>query len=815
MIKLSRHAMGVSVVTGLAVAAFLLGTVDLPLVGATQASPSKIADFYVAINGKDNWSGTRETPNERGTDGPFATPDRARRAVQQLSKRGRNAPIVVMFRQGTYFLNEPLKFTSSDSGSATAPIVYEAYRGETAVISGGRKLSNWRNASGNTWTTQLSSDQFQNFENLFFNEQRRFRPRTTVNSYLYNEGPVLSPERTDVCSTSPEKRAEKKQKEITDQSTRQGEGRRSRGDRLSRRQGRRQNRQGRQGQRDSGQQGWICSDRFLYRNSDVAGTYHSIALGDVEILTFEKWTMSRMRLASVDPGSHSAYLTGPTMKGQNYGFLPGHRYLIENVKEALNQPGQWYLDRCTNPPACTSSNGEWTLTYLAKPGENPNTASVIAPQLSQIIVGKGLQYVTFKGLTFAHDNWVPGPQGLGDTQGGPGVTAALAFSDSSHIVFDSDIVAHTQGYGLEFTGGSSQNQIINNALYDVGYGGIRIGAKTADGDTDNNVPGYTRIENNIIAGGGRVIPSGIGTGVWSGNAHHSTITHNEIYDFYSGAIRIGYQLNVSRGIGNAHDNVVSFNLVYNLGQGVTSDFGGIYSATSGTTGNQIVNNVIHDVVHDPGPSGHGGEGIYFDQAAANTLVKNNLVYRISQAGLFVNFATPIDGEFPQNDVVTNNIFAFIKKRVLQRGGENPNSFAFTHNIVYLDQGTIQANPGRWSCFDNCSSRFALDYNLYWHAKGDRMDFITTDPTTYEITHHDFADWQRKGEDQHSIIADPLFVNPRFPADDFSMKPGSPASKIGFVPFDPKQAGRSNPVIKVPPVPPAFPLQLPDDPNDYF
>jgi hypothetical protein len=44
----------------------------------------------------------------------------------------------------------------------------------------------------------------------------------------------------------------------------------------------------------------------------------------------------------------------------------------------------------------------------------------------------------------------------------------------------------------------------------------------------------------------------------------------------------------------------------------------------------------------------------------------------------------------------------------------------------------------------------------------------------------FSQWQEKGMDKNSLIADPLFVNPdKF---DFRLKEDSPAFKIGFVPF---------------------------------
>src|SRR5262249_32965959 len=132
--------------------------------------------------------------------------------------------------------------------------------------------------------------------------------------------------------------------------------------------------------------GYECFDRFRFKDDDLQN-YQNI--GDVEIDDFEKWTMSKMRLKSVDASAHIAYLTGPTFQNvDNSGFIRGHRYLVENVKEALSEPGEWYLDRSTSP---------WQLTYLPKQSaEDPNRDIVIAPQQPQLIVAENLSYVTFK-----------------------------------------------------------------------------------------------------------------------------------------------------------------------------------------------------------------------------------------------------------------------------------------------------------------------------------------------------------------------------------------------------------------------------------
>ena len=480
------------------------------MAGYTPAEPaSRRADFYISPEGKDSWSGKLDAPNAAKTDGPFASLDRARKAVRD-SKRGHRGPVTVMLRGGTYFLNAPLQFDHSDSGTADAPIVYEAFPGETPVISGGRVITGWSNKSGNVWTARLNSNEFQKFEALYYNGERRYRPRTTDNSYLYLVGPVIVNQREQFCSAPPGRPGR------MPPGMRPGAGGGGLPPEQVAFQGRRfpfprgRNFPGRQ-QQPGGfgrQNGFICFDRFRYKGDDVASNYHGMALGDVEVLDFEKWTMSRLRLKEVDTGEHIAYLTGPTFPGATIsGFFPNHRYLIENVKENLKNPGEWYLDRCPNSD-CTSDQGVWTLTYLAKPGENPNRQPVIVPQLPQLIVAQSLQYVTFKGLTFSHDNWVPGPEGLGDFEGGPKVPGALSFQDSSHIVFDSDILDHMQAWAIDIYGASAANQVINSAIYDIGYGGIRVGRRVENNQSfdDDSVPQGNLFENNVIEGLGRFIP---------------------------------------------------------------------------------------------------------------------------------------------------------------------------------------------------------------------------------------------------------------------------------------------------------------------
>ena len=138
------------------------------------------ANFFVATNGNDTWSGKSAQPNAEKTDGPFATLARARNAVRKLKEEGEpKEPITLMVRGGKYFLQNTLALSKADSGTQDCPVTYTAYPDEKPVLSGGRQVTGWKpykdkilqcelpGAKGGKWK----------FRQLFFNGQRQIRSR--------------------------------------------------------------------------------------------------------------------------------------------------------------------------------------------------------------------------------------------------------------------------------------------------------------------------------------------------------------------------------------------------------------------------------------------------------------------------------------------------------------------------------------------------------------------------------------------------------------------------------------------------------------
>jgi len=102
----------------------------------------RAADYYVAPDGNDNWSGKIATANPQRTDGPFASLERAREAVRALKRSGPwpGSGVVVEVLAETYELPRTFVLTREDSGRDGAPMVYRPQTGADVRLLGGRRV---------------------------------------------------------------------------------------------------------------------------------------------------------------------------------------------------------------------------------------------------------------------------------------------------------------------------------------------------------------------------------------------------------------------------------------------------------------------------------------------------------------------------------------------------------------------------------------------------------------------------------------------------------------------------------------------------
>ncbi len=95
----------------------------------------------------------------------------------------------------------------------------------------------------------------------------------------------------------------------------------------------------------------------------------------------------------------------------------------------------------------------------------------------------------------------------------------------------------------------------------------------------------------------------------------------------------------------SHDNRVVGNLVHDFGQGILSDFGGIY-----TLGTSVRTLVASNIIYDGNARIYGGNGIYADAGTTGVTFSNNNVSRVSDAGIHLNYGRDV--------VFTGNIVAY-------------------------------------------------------------------------------------------------------------------------------------------------------------
>jgi hypothetical protein len=671
-----------------------------------MASLAVGADVHVAVMGDDAADGSARAPVHT-----------LRRALDRVRKiraaePKRATPVVVEVGDGRHELSETLVILPEDSGSAMSPTVIRAAGGARPVMSGGRVIAGWQvdDIEGRPrWTVELPDVKAGawKFTQLFVDDQRRFRPVLPAEGWHRIAGKV---------DPSP---------------AAAGKG----------------------------------HDRFAFSGEDLRPDWAN--LDDVEVVAVHQWTMSRLPIGSIDPNPADPATRIVTFAGRTRGpfkwcsFPQGSRFLVENVREALGTPGSWYLDDAAG-----------TLVYCPRDGETLAGVAAIAPRLDRLVelrgdgaAGRGVSHVRFEGLTFAHGNWTMPEGGQSYPQAEINVGGAIAATAARHVVFAGCAVRHVGRYAFEFGAGCQGCTVEGCELVDLGAGGVLVG--TAGGPKSSGPAtvvagpaGEVRgidIRDCTIAHGGRIHPAAVG--VWIGHASACSVEHCDIHDLTYTGVSVGWVWGYAES--RSRDNRIAHNHIHDIGHGVLSDMGGVY--TLGVSpGTVVEGNVIHDITS----LDYGGWGLYTDEGSTGIVMRKNLVYRTSSGGFHQHYG--------RDNVIENNVFAAARDWQLQRSrSEDHTSFRFERNIIWWE-AAVPLVKGDWT------QGLVTRSNCYWHAGK---------PVTFPGG-HDLAARQAAGQDENSIVADPLFRDPR--RDDFTLADDSPAFSLGFERLDPQTAGRRSP-----------------------
>ncbi|MEN6642686.1 MAG: right-handed parallel beta-helix repeat-containing protein [Armatimonadia bacterium] len=517
--------------------------------------------LYVAPTGSDTAPGTRAAP--------LASLAGARDAVRKLKAAGPlTGPVTVLFAPGTYYLTEPVLFTPEDSGTATAPIIYKAQG--PVIFSGGAPLKDLKETKqGNlrVWQTTLpevkTGDWY--FRQLFARKSgerfytRRFRP---TRGMLLVAGTTWSPARKAQAHRA-------------------------------------------------------AQPDFVFFKGDLQNFEN---LDQVELVAIHSWSASRLKIKELDLNKDIVTLTSvPTFRIGHWYKDEHNPYYLENLKEELKQPGQWYLDRPTG-----------LFTYLPLPDETLTNTTLIAPRLEKLVNIQGtldppqlVSNLRFEGLTFAHTEWPVPEQGYDVSQGQPALPAAIELTAAQSCGFERCVMAHTGAYAVTLGLGSNGCYVRGCYLYDLGGGGVKVGASNMKQDAVYpTLPTDNAVENNLITDLGLTHYSA--NGIWCGIVKGTKIRHNLVRRGPYTGIACGW--NWTPAPTSAGDNIIENNHVHNVMQFV-QDGGGIYTLGR-QPGNIIRGNLIHDNHKSPFACDSGQCGLYFDEGSTGFTVDDNIVYDV-------------------------------------------------------------------------------------------------------------------------------------------------------------------------------------------
>ena len=523
-------------------------------------------NFHVSPAGKDSWTGTIPTPSADGQDGPLATIAGAREAVQQLKAGddGLHQPVIVHLAAGIYELSETLRFTPEDSGTAEYPIRYIAAAGAAPVLSGGCRITGWKEATHDglrCWTADLPNVAAGrwNFTRIYVNDAPRLRPRLPKTGFYHFTGLA--------------------------------------------------------GCANTGMDWMNGPDRANFAEGEIQNWHN---LQDVELISYQLWFDTHHRIKSLDETTRTMQFHAKSLgslKDEKNDFA---RYFVENIFEALDTPGQWYLDRTAG-----------RLYYLPLPNENIETTVIVAPRITELLRLQGygtrrVGHIIFENLLFAHQHWELTANCPGYMQAACGVPGSLVLEGAEHCAFYGCSIAHVNGYGLEILAGSTENTIAACTIHDAGAGGIKIGheqlapLQSAVGKgLTGGPPIATTVSDCVIRDCGHIFPSSIG--IWIGNSGWNRIIHNRIFDCTYTGISCGWTWGY--GPSRTMANRIEYNHIHHINsREILSDNGGIY-----TLGQQPGTTLRGNVIHDISCYGYGAWGIYPDEGSSEIRIENNLV----------------------------------------------------------------------------------------------------------------------------------------------------------------------------------------------
>ena len=522
-------------------------------------------------------------------------------------------------------------------------------------------------------------------------------------------------------------------------------------------------------------------------------------LEDVEIVLrpLHAWVVNILPLASVDEEKLNARMSvDATYVVKELHFLKGTESCwVENVVDAIDEPGEWALNTQTGK-----------LYLWPRDGESPT--GIVAPKLMEYVRVEGnidkegpkdvpARNLIFRGLTFTHgerysmkadDAGLQHDWDLHDRG-----NALLRLRGTENCTVEGCRFAHSGGGALRVDLHGQKNQISGNLIEYVGGTGILLcgyGPGTKDVNHGNLV------FNNEIHHTGQIYSHSPGIMIWQSGENRvaNNLVHHTPYTaiILSGCVTEFFKRKKGREVGrtirqneipklpkkygledvrpylHTCNNLVELNEIHHAMEKL-GDGNGIYIRGSGA-GNVIRRNYLHHLVAPMIMQA----AIRTDGGQKDTLIAENLIYKCTSQGILVKLNNRCENNIIADIIAPPRGYylslregpmdgATIKRNILYSSGSE---------VTFIDElegrrkepsedrrGRVIARAEDADC----------DHNLFYCAAEPKLsdEFLSSQ--------------QALGADAHSLATDPFFVDAA--NGDFRFLPDSPAHRLGIVPID--------------------------------
>lgn len=554
-------------------------------------------DFYVAPNGHDSNSGSKQAP--------FATIEKALNAIKSEFRKASDKDCTIWLAHGIYRIHEPLDLRSDELQNNSASLTISALPGTKPVISGGWKVTGWQRTSEGLWKAALSEDILDhlNPRELFVLDRRAIRARHPNEGYLrvakvgadrrtnffFEEGdfPIpVSPEQTELILLHDWSISRIPVKEIR---TNLSEGNKlTTVDSIGARQPAFFN-----------LDNWEPHPRYFLEN-------------DKQFLDADyEWYY--------DKNENVLYIQLPSGQNPNNSdiIIPISKGLV-NLSGSMERPL-----KNIRFDGLTFEHSAWAIPERGYAGVQACHFDPRSP--------------TKTGLTVERQQ--ASEEAEPNKKGWAVVPSAIQGIWVENTSFTDCVFRHLGGSGMWLGTGSKKNTISNCEFSDISGNGIMIGE--GRDRRVNGQPWWKEAPDQAALGniveGNTVKDCGMqffgAVGIWCGLTAETTIRNNEIHNLPYTGISIGWMW--SPVPTPCRENLLEGNHIHHIMQQL-SDGGGIYMLGL-QPGSKILNNRIHDVHINAGRA--ESNGMFLDEGTTDVLVADNLIYNIAKSPLRFHKAT--------------------------------------------------------------------------------------------------------------------------------------------------------------------------------